>query len=331
MKKNLLKCTAILLASVMMLPSCSNEEKGISTPEANTDVQTLINDLDALNQVTLAQYGNAIDFTTRGIDPEQTYKFDTPEFEAARMKWWQRLLCVVVADALGATCGTAAGGPAGGAVVGIAASLEMFKETGCMAAINNSSTNLDTDFEAFTIVMDSINYNMNNNISNFDNIGDCHNIILREILNNKNLYLNEDGSLKENLVIEKIKSLVQTFGYDASSISTSSIATELNKLSTSGIITKNATLESQMSNYVTLYPERNNEAEIIKNYVTTAASLPNVEAIKNYSIAFENTVYCAQISNNIKGSILAGQAVAKNSVVGWNIVSKQSPEIIYRH
>lgn len=33
MKKNLLKCTAILLASVMMLPSCSNEEKGINSDE----------------------------------------------------------------------------------------------------------------------------------------------------------------------------------------------------------------------------------------------------------------------------------------------------------
>lgn len=122
----------------------------------NAEVETLIRELQNLNEETLAEYGKTIDFTTRATIPVNK---DTPELEQAKMKWWKRLLSVIAADAVGAACGNHFAGPAGGVIVGAGASFLMYWATGCGSAINNQGIGNDfsqDDLSAYTIVMDSI-------------------------------------------------------------------------------------------------------------------------------------------------------------------------------
>lgn len=326
MKHIIFKSAVAVLVSAVTFISCNNEDKFVSdVSNQNAEVETLIKELQSLNEETLAEYGKTIDFTTRATIPVNK---DTPELEQARLKWWQRLLSVIAADAVGAACGNRYAGPAGGVIVGVGASFLMYWATGCASAINDQGVGDDfsqADLSAYTIVMDSIFYNMNNDITDFDKIGDCHNIIILEILKNQDYYVNADGSLNEDILIQKIKSTAQAMGYNTTSINTARIKSELNKISDARAACMDSTFEVQIESYATLLPDKKNEISILKDYINTAASLPNVEAVKKYSAAFENKLYYSQVTGLDKKMIFAAESVAKNSAVGWTVASTYKP------
>lgn len=326
MKHIIFKSAVAVLVSAVTFISCNNEDKFVSdVSNQNAEVETLIKELQSLNEETLAEYGKTIDFTTRATIPVNK---DTPELEQAKMKWWKRLLSVIAADAVGAACGNHFAGPAGGVIVGAGASLLMYWATGCGSAINNQGIGNDfsqDDLSAYTIVMDSIFYNMNNDITDFDKIGDCHNTIVLEILKNQDYYVNADGSLNEDILIQKIKSTAQTMGYNTTSINTARIKNELNRISDARAACVDSTFEVQIESYATLLPDKKNEISILKDYINTAASLPNVEAVKKYSAAFENKLYYSQVTGLDKKMIFAAESVAKNSAVGWTVASTYKP------
>ena len=206
MKPKLLKLTVVLFLGLLAFTSCNKEEDVVADPPIEkSGLQDLSARLNLLSTNTLVNYGiNPILLTKGGegnLFDVSGNNFDQIENER-KMRWWKRLLAVFAADAMGGAVGTAAAGPAGGAILGIFASLEMFKETGRL------SVTTEENFSQYQILMDSICYNMNNYVSDIDVIGDCHNDVIRLILKDKNYYLDENGDFKQDLVIETIKNEV---------------------------------------------------------------------------------------------------------------------------
>ena len=73
-----------------------------------------------------------------------------------------------------------------------------------------------------------------------------------------------------------------------------------------------------MVGYSSLFTEKET-ANIIKEYIVTAASLPNVQAIKNYSYDFEREVFGGAIPEFDRNVLISGESIGKNSIVGWRL------------
>ena len=312
--KKIFLSVAVITALVLGLQSCSKEEKSVVEMDDNSksEMIKLADQLQSLNESTLAEYGQSIDFVTRGFD----FNVETgPDFykpEAAKMKWWKRLLCVITADAVGGACGTAFGGPVGGVALGVGASASMWIAT--RSVIRNDNN--------FKVAMSTMQNNMNNYMSEYDRIGDCHNIIMTKLENNSSRFINPDGSENTDALISLILQYTREAGYNTSSLSTFTLKRELNKISSARLTDENATFEEQIANYVKFYPEKKESLTILKSYINTASSLPNVNAIKAYSVNFEKTVLNANISVSDKAMLLSGESIGKNSTVGWTVTSK---------
>lgn len=315
MKPKLLKLTVVLFLGLLAFTSCNKEEDVVADPPIEkSGLQDLSARLNLLSTNTLVNYGiNPILLTKGGegnLFDVSGNNFDQIENER-KMRWWKRLLAVFAADAMGGAVGTAAAGPAGGAILGIFASLEMFKETGRL------SVTTEENFSQYQILMDSICYNMNNYVSDIDVIGDCHNDVIRLILKDKNYYLDENGDFKQDLVIETIKNEVKKYGLNID-VPSDLIKTNLAKIADARKDYKIEDFDGQMVGYSSLFTEKET-ANIIKEYIVTAASLPNVQAIKNYSYDFEREVFGGAIPEFDRNVLISGESIGKNSIVGWRL------------
>ncbi|MGN0037272.1 MAG: hypothetical protein ACI36X_08700 [Bacteroidaceae bacterium] len=315
--KNLSKNLVAILASIILFSSCNTHEQK-EVIQDQTDVQTLMLKLQALNKATLEKY-NITDITKGGTELTGPI-VNNPVIEAAKRKWWQRLLAVIGADAMGATIGTATGGAIGGAALGIIASIEMYRETGCLALAETGVNEYDEELSSYTIIMDSINHNLNNELGSYDVIGDCHNVVIQEIIADKERFLNEDGTFKADVLANAVLSSLDRKGYIIGTTNPRILSFVIQNLKNGNVINKDVTLEEQVSNFATLYPEQSNEAFILKDYITTVSALPNVEAVKSYSYEFERVLLQASPGVDLTINTLAGVSVGKNSASGWNIV-----------
>lgn len=320
MKRNF-KLAAFAIAAMFAMASCENEESQTNVQNVQDEaMESLIYELDAINESTMAMYaGNAAKFATRGT-PLEEFSLDDypPEIQLEFRGWWRRFLAVLTADAVGAACGTAAGGPIGGAAVGIAASIIMVKQTNRYTVEDGSPLSAKDNLELMHIVMDDANFPMNNGVSSYDKIGDCHNKIILEMLDDEETYFNADGSLKDRAVFDKII-LGVAEEFDGNTVNLTFIRRNIAELTSAEILSQEATIDSQINNYVKLYPNKEAEATIIRSYITTAAELPSAEAIKAYSLNVENAIDRAVISDQDKAVLLSGVSVAKNSVTGWKL------------
>ena len=183
--KKMLKTAVFALAAMFVMASCENEESQANVQNVQDEaMESRIYELNAINESTMAMYaGNAAKFATRGTDLEELSLDDyPPEIQQEFRGWWRKFLAVLTADAVGAACGTAAGGPVGGAAVGIAASIIMVKQTNRYTVEDGGSFSAKDNLELIRIVMDDANFPMNNGVSSYDKIGDCHNKIILEML-----------------------------------------------------------------------------------------------------------------------------------------------------
>lgn len=328
MKKKMF--SAVIAFVFIAMFSCNNDEKqeSINNDKPKSSTSELMEQLRVLNTETLAQYNTATESTvllTRGIVEHQADP--TIAVELYRIRLLRRIIEMVKWDTAGAYIGGRLGASIGGVngaligaiIVGVGASISSYS---CVYAVsidnNTNSINSEDEIGYYTIVMDSICYNMNNEITSYDQSGDCHNKIILEIINDKNAYINKSGTLNCEEMLNKIESSVQGMGYDVTTINMDSVRTVIDEI----YVASNDTTVSTTEAAIKLCPEHREEIQILNEYVETAAALPNVAAVKMYSKTFEKTISQSNISGASKAALLSGESVGKNSVVGWNVVQR---------
>ena len=325
MKKNLLKCTAILLASVMMLPSCSNEE--IDTEIIKTENVLTVSDMQFRTFLCSVDSLNAC---------YPSHKTRGSFYNGAG---------VGLADYIGGSCGGTIGRWAGGAIgslsgnpigtimgsiigrrVGPAICSAIASGLANMLLSCESTSNgirvlqLKSDF-SFTPLLDSES----------DSLGYYHNLVMVKLLDDADKYGFGTSSINCDLVYDDVVKYYKEFGiYNAELEQNQSlkaaIIAEIQKICQPAILYETGQIsESQMIELNSAYLQSTckftvDEINTFKKFtgeLTLKCASLEEDQLRNYSSNLSKVIQTSSLPQEKKVELAKTSQTIINSTLCW--------------